>query len=66
MNRVKEEVSFFYLNSQDWVDYKEWEMVFRYLFWGDVGVGGSFKVLVLSLNQGMDNGRSILVEVRDQ
>lgn len=66
MNRAKEEASLSHLNSQDRVDHKEWEMVSRHSSWGDVGVGGSLKAPVLSLNQGMDNGRSTLVEARDQ
>nr|BAG51020.1 unnamed protein product [Homo sapiens]BAG52246.1 unnamed protein product [Homo sapiens]BAG52516.1 unnamed protein product [Homo sapiens]BAH14410.1 unnamed protein product [Homo sapiens] len=65
-NRAKEEMSLSDLNSQDRVDHEEWEMVPRHSSWGDVGVGGSLKAPVLNLNQGMDNGRSTLVEARGQ
>uniref|UniRef100_A0A2K5CT38 Starch-binding domain-containing protein 1 n=1 Tax=Aotus nancymaae TaxID=37293 RepID=A0A2K5CT38_AOTNA len=60
-NRAKEEMSLSHLNSQDRVDPEEWEMVSRHSSWGDVG---SLEAPVLSPNQGMDNGRSTLVEAR--
>uniref|UniRef100_F7ISV4 Starch binding domain 1 n=1 Tax=Callithrix jacchus TaxID=9483 RepID=F7ISV4_CALJA len=60
-NRAKEEMSLSHLNSQDRVDHEEWEMVSRHSSWGDVG---SLEAPVLSPKQGMDNGRSTLVEAR--
>ncbi|XP_017370265.1 starch-binding domain-containing protein 1 [Cebus imitator] len=61
-NRAKEEMSLSHLNSQDQVDHEEWEMVSRHSSWGNVG---SLEAPVLSPNQGMDSGRSTLVEARD-
>ncbi|XP_019322627.2 LOW QUALITY PROTEIN: starch-binding domain-containing protein 1 [Panthera pardus] len=60
------EVSLAELSSQDRADNEDWEMVSRHSSWGDVGLGGSLEAPVLSPNQGMDCGRSTLMEPRGQ
>lgn len=66
MDRAKEEGSLERLDSQDSADQEDWEMVSRHSSWGDIGLGGSLEAPVLSPNQGMDYGRSTLVNTRDQ
>lgn len=65
IDRVKEEVSRAQLDSQDLAD-QDWEMVSRHSSWGDIGLSGSLESPALSPNQGMDDGRSTLVEARSQ
>ncbi|XP_004681492.1 PREDICTED: starch-binding domain-containing protein 1 [Condylura cristata] len=65
MDRV-EEVSLARMDSQDLTDPEDWEMVSRHSSWGDVGLDGSLEFSMLSSNQGLDCGRSSLVEARGQ
>ncbi|KAM9677413.1 starch-binding domain-containing protein 1 [Trichechus inunguis] len=64
MDRTKE-VSHPQLDSSDPAD-QDWEMVSRHSSWGDAGLGGSLEALMVSPSQGMDYGRSVLVESRGQ
>ncbi|XP_004430911.1 PREDICTED: starch-binding domain-containing protein 1 [Ceratotherium simum simum] len=66
MDRAKEHVSLAQLGSQDPADHEAWEMVSRHSSWGDAGLGGSLKAPLLNPKQGMDYGRSTLVEARGQ
>ncbi|XP_001491361.1 starch-binding domain-containing protein 1 [Equus caballus] len=65
-DRAKEDVSRAQLDHQTPADHEDWEMVSRHSSWGDVGLGGSLKAPVLNPNQGMDYGRSTLVDARGQ
>ncbi|XP_037385537.1 starch-binding domain-containing protein 1 [Talpa occidentalis] len=65
MDKV-EEVSLARMDSQDLTDPEDWEMVSRHSSWGDVGLDGSLEFSMLSSNQGLDHGRSSLVEARGQ
>lgn len=49
-----------------WTDSEDWEMVSRHSSWGDIGLGDSPEAFVVSPKQGMDSGRSPLVEARGQ
>ncbi|XP_003414256.1 starch-binding domain-containing protein 1 [Loxodonta africana] len=64
MDRTKE-VSHPQLDSSELAN-QDWEMVSRHSSWGDVGLGGSLEALLPSPSQGMDYGRSVLVESRVQ
>lgn len=66
IDRVKEEVSRAQLDSQDMADQEDWEMVSRHSSWGDIGLSGSPESPTLNPNQGLDYGRSTLVEARSQ
>lgn len=65
MDKV-EEISLARMDSQELADSEDWEMVSRHSSWGDVGLDGSIEFSMLSSNQGLDNGRSSLVEARGQ
>uniref|UniRef100_H0XF66 Starch-binding domain-containing protein 1 n=2 Tax=Otolemur garnettii TaxID=30611 RepID=H0XF66_OTOGA len=59
-----EEASLAQLDRQDLANHEDWEMVSRHSSWGDIGLGGSPETSVLSLNQGMDYGRSTVMDAR--
>lgn len=63
IDRAKE-VSLAQLSNQDRADNEDWETVSRHSSWGDAGLGGSLEAPVLSPNQGMDCGRSTIMEPR--
>lgn len=53
-----------HLDTQAPAGHEDWEMVSGHSSWGDVGLGGNLEASGLSLNRGMDNSRSSLVEAR--
>ncbi|XP_073747903.1 starch-binding domain-containing protein 1 isoform X2 [Callorhinus ursinus] len=63
IDRAKE-VSLAQLSNQDQADNEDWETVSRHSSWGGAGLGGSLEAPVLSPNQGMDCGRSTIMEPR--
>ncbi|XP_004617943.2 starch-binding domain-containing protein 1 [Sorex araneus] len=54
------------LDSQELADAEDWEVVSRHSSWGEIGLGGSLEAFVVSPNEGLDDGRDIFVEVKDQ